>query len=183
MSDRDYHKVGNVRQLVFEAFDPVTGLAQPGITIGTFAKTILLGGAVPGSPPAITITDLGSGRYLATYTPGLAGYWYLSIRHATYNPQGWTDELAAVAIDAGELTTATITAVAVAVMSLPLSAVEVSIRGVRCLGNVVQRIRNKAARVNSTTWAVYESDNTTQAWNATVTLDPTQQPIISETPN
>lgn len=186
MSERENWKLNVARPMIFKIFDPDTGLAVTGRDLNALVVVLLRNAAVPGSPPIVTITELTGGRYLASYSPNALGYWYLEIDDPLYNVQGFVDELTVVntvADDPVTLTGGTITAIATAVLTLPLSSIEVSIRGVRCLGSVIQRIRNKVARKNATTFAVYEQDNTTEAWTATVVTDPTQKPVVSETPN
>lgn len=67
----------------------VTGLVQSGFT--TF---VAYEGAV--SAVAVTITEVGSGRYLYSFKPNAAGDWYIIIRHATYNARGWDEEFQAL---------------------------------------------------------------------------------------
>lgn len=186
----EYWKISTQRQRIFSVFDPVTGLPVSSLVQGDFAITLLLNTAVPGSPPTVVIANLGSGRYSVTWTPGTLGYWYMSIRNATYNMQGWKDEIDVVSVGFGELTAATIMSIAMALITLPESAFEVAIRGVRCLGNVVQRIRNQVLRttppvaaVTPQIFTVYESDNLTVAWTSNTQTDPMQTPVVSETPS
>lgn len=63
----------------------VTGLTQANFTI-----RISAGGVDQGT--AVTITEVGNGRYTYTFTPTAVGYWHLLFTNATYNPRGWQDE-------------------------------------------------------------------------------------------
>jgi hypothetical protein len=63
---------------------PVTGL-----TNGDFTKLAAKDGA--DDPVAITIAEIGSGRYTYTFN-ATAGYWFILIRHATHAPRGFQDE-------------------------------------------------------------------------------------------
>lgn len=83
---RSIRKVGIPILEMFEVFDgaelPVTGL-----TNGSFAKSIFKDGVSSGV--FVMVSEVGSGRYLATWTPNATGYWHLHITNATYNKSGW----------------------------------------------------------------------------------------------
>lgn len=187
MSDRDNAKINVARKLIFEIFNSTTGLPQSGVSTGTLTVTLLFNAVTPSSPiPSVTLTELGNGRYLAVYTPNVLGYWYLSVRDPVDNPQGWVDEITCTQLTLDDFVTtgsAVLNAIAIAVLTFPLSSIEVSIRGIRCLGSVVQRIRNKILRTSANVFATYETDNSTVAWNTTTTTDPAQLPVIGETPS
>lgn len=186
MSDRDNWKINTPRLMIFEIFNAVTGLPVAGRDLSELTVKIFRNAAVPSPLPSVVLSELGDGRYLATYSPGAFGYWYLGIRDTVYNPQGWTDEINVISVAEDEpvaVSTASITAIATAVFTLPLSTYEAAITGVRCLGAVVQRIRNKVARTGPTTFTVFKSDDVTPAWTETIVTDGNQQPIVSEDPN
>lgn len=77
---------------IFVVYDylhaPVTGLLQ-----SAFTTYLAHDGA--SSSEAITITEVGNGRYVYTFTPNDIGEWYILIIHSTYNPRGWDDEFIA----------------------------------------------------------------------------------------
>lgn len=64
---------------------PVTGLGE-----GEFTTTLTYEGVVSSIP--VTISEVGNGRYLYSFTATSPGEWYLSIIHSTYNPRGWDEE-------------------------------------------------------------------------------------------
>lgn len=90
MSERSFWPVDKVYEVEFEVFDsagaPVTGLAD-----GAFTKTLLKDGA--SSAQTVTVTEIGSGRYKASYTPNGNGRWHLHITHSVHNKRGWVDDL------------------------------------------------------------------------------------------
>lgn len=77
---------------IFVVYDylhaPVTGLLSS-------AFTIYLSFDGSSVSNVVTITEVGNGRYLYTFTPDMAGEWYILIIHPTYNPRGWDDEFEA----------------------------------------------------------------------------------------
>lgn len=81
-------KVGVVARADFAVYDaadaPVTGLVT-----GDFTRLLSKNGVDDAT--AVTVAEVGSGRYEATFTPGSAGYWHLLLRHATHNPRGWQE--------------------------------------------------------------------------------------------
>lgn len=72
----------------FEVFNGDT--AVTGLTAANF--TIRLSFDLASSAIAVTITEVGNGRYAYTFTPDQVGYWYILITHATYNARGWDDD-------------------------------------------------------------------------------------------
>ena len=86
-------RVNKLAQGEFVVYDssntPVLGLAQS-------AFTILVAYEGADSAVAVTITEVGNGRYLYSFTPNAVGDWYVVIRHATYNARGWDEEFQAV---------------------------------------------------------------------------------------
>ena len=84
--------VGVLVEGMFEVYDssnaPVLGLVKADFTV-------LLAYEGAGSAIAVAVTEVGNGRYLYSFTPNAAGDWYVSIRHATYNARGWSDEFQA----------------------------------------------------------------------------------------
>lgn len=182
----DNWQINTNRLTIFEVFDPVSGLPVTGLVTADFSITVLYNGAVPGSIPTVTISEIGFGRYLASWTPPSLGYWYLSIRDPVHNPQGWIDDLAVynntpdspVSLSAGAISSLITT-----LLTYPLSGVEVAARGVRCLASVIQRSRNKVAITSPTIATIYESDNSTAAWTETIATSASQEPVVSEQPN
>ena len=81
-------KVSTLVRTEFDVFDnanvPVLGLVN-----ANFTKLLSLDGV--NDLTVVTVTEVGNGRYEATFTPGSVGYWCLTIRNAVYNPRGWTD--------------------------------------------------------------------------------------------
>lgn len=65
--------------------NPVTGQVQ-----GNFTFLVAFNGVVNGT--AITLTEIGSGRYDYTFTPTVVGYYHILIRNAVYDPRGQQDE-------------------------------------------------------------------------------------------
>ena len=63
----------------------VTGLAD-----GAFTKVLVVDGA--SSAVTVTVTEVASGVYTATFTPNAVGLWSLWITHATHNPRGWAED-------------------------------------------------------------------------------------------
>lgn len=92
---RSVQKLSTLVRTYFTVYDaannPVTGL-----TDGDFDKLLAFNGSNSGLP--ITVSEIGNGRYMATFTPNLTGSYYMLIRNATYNPQGW-DEIFDVTVD------------------------------------------------------------------------------------
>jgi len=64
---------------------PVTGLVN-----GDFSKFLSVDGV--NSAVVVTVSEIGNGRYQASFTPTSTGFWYLLITNATYNPRGWDEE-------------------------------------------------------------------------------------------
>lgn len=83
---RSVHKISTIARAYFEVYDtlnaPVTGLIN-----ADFTKLLALDGV--DNATAVTVTEIGSGRYFASFTPGSTGSWHLLIRQATYNLRGW----------------------------------------------------------------------------------------------
>lgn len=75
--------------MVFEVYDfaqdPVLGL-----TNGDFTKFVTFNGA--NSAVVVTVSEIGNGRYEATFTPTSTGMWQVLIRQATYNKRGWAED-------------------------------------------------------------------------------------------
>lgn len=63
---------------------PVTGLT-------TVDFTILLAKNGSNDATAVSITEVGGGRYIAQFTPATSGAWYLLIRHSVHNVRGWAE--------------------------------------------------------------------------------------------
>jgi hypothetical protein len=86
---RSVQKVSTVVRADFSVYDsanaPVTGLMN-----GDFTKLLSKNGVDDAT--AVTVSEIGSGRYSATFTPATVGVWYLLVRHATYNKRGWEEQ-------------------------------------------------------------------------------------------
>ena len=79
---------GSIIYGIFEVYNvstPVTGLIQSNFT------TYLTTSGTPSSA-VITISEVGNGRYIYSFTPDAEGEWYILIVHAVYNPRGWDEE-------------------------------------------------------------------------------------------
>jgi hypothetical protein len=89
---RSVQKVSTTVRSEFEVFDssnaPVLGLVTGDFTILLSANGVDV--PVPGTI-VVTITEVGNGRYSATWTPNASTFWDLTIRHATYNKRGWSE--------------------------------------------------------------------------------------------
>lgn len=72
----------------FTVLDP-GGSPITGLTSGSFGKKLYdsSGTEVSGTIP-VTITELGSGNYRASFIPDSVGHWYLVINHPTHFPSG-----------------------------------------------------------------------------------------------
>lgn len=83
---RSMQKAGVLIRADFEVYDsaknPVTGLVT-----GDFVKLLAKNGVDDAT--AITVSEVGSGRYEATFTPATTGTWHLVIREASLNKRGW----------------------------------------------------------------------------------------------
>ena len=70
-------------------------IAVTGLTGANFTKYISLSGVDQST--TITVTEVGNGRYMYSFTPTVVGYWHLLFTNATYNPRGWQDEFDVIA--------------------------------------------------------------------------------------
>lgn len=86
---RSVQKVGVLLRSYLTVYDvdnnPVTGLVN-----GDFTKFLALDGV--NDATVVTVAEIGNGRYVASFTPGSTGSWYLLVRQATYNKRGWDEE-------------------------------------------------------------------------------------------
>jgi hypothetical protein len=64
---------------------PVTGLTNV-----DFTKFLAFNSA--NSVIVVTVSEIGNGRYVATFTPNANGAWYLLVQNAANNPRGWDEE-------------------------------------------------------------------------------------------
>jgi len=89
---RSVQKIGTAIRSEFEVFDsssaPVLGLVTGDFTIFLSANGVDV--AVPGVI-VVTISEVGNGRYSASWTANANTFWNLTIRHATYNKRGWSE--------------------------------------------------------------------------------------------
>jgi hypothetical protein len=80
------HKVSVLARGDFSVYDssnaPVTGLVN-----GDFTKLLSKDGVSDAT--VVTVTEIATGRYTATFTPASTGIWTLTVRNATHNPRGW----------------------------------------------------------------------------------------------
>jgi hypothetical protein len=77
---------------MFEVFDDADA-AVTTLVDGDFTKSLFLDAAV--SVVTVTISHIGSGRYVASWTPNATGYWHLHIQQATgpaYNVRGFSSD-------------------------------------------------------------------------------------------
>ncbi len=85
---RSVQKINTLIRSEFEVYDfsnnPVLGLVT-----GDFDRLLSINGADSGI--AITIAEVGDGRYSATFTPNATGFWNMCLRNSTYNPRGWSE--------------------------------------------------------------------------------------------
>lgn len=83
---RSVHKVSTIARAYFEVYDslnvPITGLVN-----GDFAKFLARDGV--NDATAVTVSEIGNGRYFASFTPASTGSWHLLIRSSLYNLRGW----------------------------------------------------------------------------------------------
>ena len=97
---RTVQKVSVAAGAYFEVYDS-SNVAITGLVNGDFTKLLAKDGANDGT--TVTVAEIGSGRYYATFTPGSVGVWHLLIRNATYNTRGWQETFQVTA--GGVLTT------------------------------------------------------------------------------
>jgi hypothetical protein len=76
-----------------EVFDSL-GVRVTGLTNSSFATKFA---TVSGSPSSVTVSlaevNAGTrpGLYQVAFTPDAVGYWSVTVSHASYNAQGWTE--------------------------------------------------------------------------------------------
>lgn len=83
---RSLHKVSVLVRSYFSVFDTADA-AVTGLLDGAFTKVLSKDGA--SSAVAVTVAEIGSGKYVASFTPDGVATWDLRISHATHNPRGW----------------------------------------------------------------------------------------------
>lgn len=85
---RSVQQAGALVRTAFTVYDssnaPVTGLVN-----GDFTKLLAKNGVDDAT--VVTVSEIGGGRYQASFTPASTGSWYLLIRNATHNPRGWDE--------------------------------------------------------------------------------------------
>lgn len=86
---RSLKKVSVAVRGVFAVYD-ASNVAVTGLVDGNFTKRLTLNGA--NDVTAVTVTEVGNGRYTYTFTPGSTGHWHVLITHATYGPRGWSED-------------------------------------------------------------------------------------------
>lgn len=85
---RALHKTGVAIRSYFAVYDS-SDAAVTGLLDGAFTKLLSKDGAT--SAVTVTISEVGSGIYAASFTPNGVGAWDLVVRHATYNARGWEE--------------------------------------------------------------------------------------------
>lgn len=79
--------------VVFDQFD----VAVTGLVNGDFTKFLTKNGVV--NATTVTVTEVASGVYTATFIPDAISYWSLNIRNATYNLRGWFEDYTVITGD------------------------------------------------------------------------------------
>lgn len=120
---RSAQKVGTLVRAAFSVFDGITPVT--GILPGAFASELSRNGV--DNATAVTISEIGDGRYQASFTPPApdVGHWRLTVSHPTYAPRGFaedfdvtTDGLPSVAdVQSGLATAAGLAAAAAAIVA------------------------------------------------------------------
>lgn len=85
---RSVQKKDTAIRVYFSVFDASDAVVT-GLVSGNFTKILHKDGAV--SAVAVTVAEIATGVYTATFTPNATGAWYLCVRHATHNPRGWEE--------------------------------------------------------------------------------------------
>jgi hypothetical protein len=83
---RSIAKVSTLVYIYFEVYDS-SDVAVTGLVTGDFTKLLAKNGVDDAT--AVTVTEIGSGRYYASFTPATTGTWHVTIRNSTYNKRGW----------------------------------------------------------------------------------------------
>lgn len=86
-------KLNSTARFDFSVFDE-NGAVVTGLVNGNFTKDLAKDGAT--SAVAVTVTEIATGMYSATLTPTAVGEWFLRVRHATYNAEGWSQGFSVV---------------------------------------------------------------------------------------
>jgi hypothetical protein len=86
---RSLKKVSTEIRTVFVVYDS-SDAAVTGLGDGDFTKRLTKDGA--NSATAVTIAEVGNGRYTATFTPAATGHFHLLVIHATHSPRGWQED-------------------------------------------------------------------------------------------
>lgn len=81
-------KVSTVVRAAFSVFNS-SNVAVTSLVTANFTLLLQKDGADDAT--SVSIVEVGSGRYEATFTPGSVGKWTLNVRHATHNPRGWVE--------------------------------------------------------------------------------------------
>lgn len=86
-------KIGEIVEEDFTVVNSNSNLVT-GLTDGDFSKTIYNpdGNEVSGTV-SVTINEMGTGNYRATFTPNAVGTWYLVVYHAIHFPWGKDDSI------------------------------------------------------------------------------------------
>ena len=73
----------------FKVIDPSDSSLVTGLVDGNFTKELYNpSGSEVSGVTTVTITELGNGKYRASWTPNVEGPWMLDVFHATYLPTG-----------------------------------------------------------------------------------------------
>lgn len=86
---RSVQRSGSAIRSVFAVYDS-NGDPVLGLTNTDFTKLLSKDGV--DSAIAVTVAEIGSGRYTATFTPNASGVWSVLLRNATYNKRGWQED-------------------------------------------------------------------------------------------
>jgi hypothetical protein len=83
---KSVHKVSTTARMHFTVYNS-SNTAVTGLADGDFTKLLAKDDATDAT--TVTVSEVGSGRYVASFTPASTGTWYLVVRQATHAPRGW----------------------------------------------------------------------------------------------
>ena len=89
---RTLKKTGVLIRCSFRVWDNTVSPPTPktGLLDASFTKLLEKDGVDDAT--AVTITEIATGRYQATFTASSAGHWGLDISHPTWNVRGWSED-------------------------------------------------------------------------------------------
>lgn len=85
---RSVQKVSTLVRAAFVVYNSADA-GVTGLVAANFTKLLQKDGVDDAT--AISVVEVTSGRYEATFTPASTGVWTLVLRHATHNPRGWIE--------------------------------------------------------------------------------------------